>query len=86
MAGCLVLGFSDALDGWTKSARYECSRNQSAFTDRWGKTSRKVSWQDIFRYGFSVHSSQYGKLFKAANYDRFLPSEATLAIIQNLSD
>ena len=42
----------------------------------------KVSWQDIFRYGFSVHSSQYGKLFKAANYDRFLPSEGTLATIQ----
>ena len=48
-----------------------------------GQDISKVSWQDIFRYGFSVHSSQYGKLFKAANYDRFLPSEATLAIIQN---
>lgn len=43
----------------------------------------KVSWQDIFQYGFNVHSSQYGKLFKAANYDQFLPSEDTLAAIRN---
>ena len=40
-----------------------------------------VSWQDIFRYGFRVHSGQYGKLFKSTNYDRFLPTEETLAAI-----
>jgi hypothetical protein len=43
----------------------------------------EVSWQDIFRYGFSFHSAQYGKLFKAQNYDRFLPSEETLASIRD---
>ena len=32
-----------------------------------------------FRYGFNVHTDQYGKVFKAENYDQFLPSEATLA-------
>jgi type I restriction-modification system DNA methylase subunit len=42
----------------------------------------EVSWQDIFRFGFNVHSVQYGKLFKAHNYDRFLPSESTLANIR----
>lgn len=48
-----------------------------------GQDIARVSWQDIFRYGFSVHSTQYGKLFKAANYDRFLPSEETLEQIRN---
>jgi type I restriction-modification system DNA methylase subunit len=48
-----------------------------------GQDIARVSWQDIFRYGFSVHSAQYGKLFKAANYDRFLPSEGTLEQIRN---
>jgi type I restriction-modification system DNA methylase subunit len=53
------------------------------FYKRMGQDIAKVSWQDIFRYGFSRHSAQYGKLFKAANYDRFLPSEETLAGIRN---
>ncbi len=43
----------------------------------------EVSWQDIFRYGFDFHSAHYGKLFKAQNYDRFLPSEGTLADIRD---
>jgi hypothetical protein len=43
----------------------------------------KVGWQDIFRYGFNVHSQQYGKLFKSPNYDRFLPNDETLGIIHS---
>ena len=42
-----------------------------------------VSWQDIFRYGFNVHMERYGQLFSARNYDRFLPSEATLQAIRH---
>lgn len=47
------------------------------------KDIAKVTWQDIFRYGFNVHTDQYGKVFKAENYDRFLPSESTLANIRD---
>lgn len=43
----------------------------------------RVSWQDIFRYGFNVHMERYGQLFSARNYDRFLPSDATLQAIQH---
>jgi type I restriction-modification system DNA methylase subunit len=52
------------------------------FYKRMGQDIANVSWQDIFRFGFNVHSSQYGKLFEAKNYDRFLPSEDTLAFIR----
>lgn len=52
------------------------------FYRRMAQDLAEVSWQDIFRFGFSVHSAQYGKLFKAENYDRFLPSEDTLASIR----
>jgi hypothetical protein len=38
----------------------------------------RVSWQDIFRYGFNVHMERYGQLFSARHYDRFLPSDTTL--------
>ena len=41
-----------------------------------------VTYQDIFRYGFSFHATNYGKLLKAENYDRFLPSSGTLSSIQ----
>jgi type I restriction-modification system DNA methylase subunit len=43
----------------------------------------RVSWQDIFRYGFNVHMERYGQLFSARHYDRFLPSEATLQEIRH---
>lgn len=43
----------------------------------------KVTWQDIFRYGFNVHMGRYGQLFRAKDYDKFLPAEATLADIRN---
>jgi N-6 DNA Methylase len=41
----------------------------------------RVSWQDIFRYGFNVHMERYGQLFSAPHYDRFLPNDATLQVI-----
>jgi len=42
----------------------------------------RVSWQDIFRYGFNVHMERYGQLFSARHYDRFLPSDTTLQAIR----
>jgi hypothetical protein len=64
----------DALRLYVKSKR---------FYRALGRDIANVSWQDIFRYGFNIHTAQYGKLFKAANYDRFLPSEKTLEIIRD---
>ncbi len=43
----------------------------------------RVSWQDIFRYGFNVHMERYGQLFSARHYDRFLPSDSTLQAIRH---
>lgn len=43
----------------------------------------KVTWQDIFRFGFNVHMGRYGQLFRALDYDRFLPAEDTLAEIRS---
>ena len=42
----------------------------------------RVSWQDIFRYGFNVHMERYGQLFSARHYDRFLPNDTTLQTIR----
>ncbi len=42
----------------------------------------RVSWQDIFRYGFNVHMERYGQLFSALHYDRFLPADKTLQAIR----
>jgi hypothetical protein len=53
------------------------------FYKRMASDLAKVSWQDIFRYGFNVHTDQYGKIFKAENYDRFLAREETLANIRD---
>jgi hypothetical protein len=53
------------------------------FYKRMASDLARVAWQDIFRYGFNVHTDQYGKVFKAENYDRFLPREDTLARIRD---
>lgn len=42
-----------------------------------------VDWSDIFSYGFSVHTRRYGQLFRARDYDRFLPGEQTLQSIHD---
>ena len=77
--GFKVLNALSQLD--EKNALRAFSKSKS-FYKRMGQDIARVSWQDIFRYGFSVHSAQYGKLFKAANYDRFLPNDDTLAEIR----
>jgi hypothetical protein len=72
----------NALAQMDETAALRVFAKSKRFYRRLGQDIASVSWQDIFRYGFSVHSTQYGKLFKAANYDRFLPSETTLAEIR----
>jgi hypothetical protein len=52
------------------------------FYKRLGKDLTKVSYQDIFRFGFNIHMIQYGKILSAKNYDRFFPTEETLQSIR----
>lgn len=53
------------------------------FFAKLGQDIAKVSYQDIFRYGFNFHTINYGKLFKAENYDQLLPSSETLKQIRD---
>jgi len=53
------------------------------FYKQLGNDLTKVSYQDIFRFGFNIHMVQYGKILSAKNYDRFFPSEQTLQLIKN---
>jgi len=78
--GYKVLNALDRLDETSAMRTFVKSKR---FYKRLGQDIANVSWQDIFRYGFNAHSSQYGKLFKAKNYDRFLPTEDTLGTIRN---
>ena len=80
LLGYKVLNSLSAID---ENCALKLLAKSKRFYKLMAKDLAKVSWQDIFRYGFNVHSAQYGKLFKAQNYDRFLPSEDTLAQIQS---
>src|SRR3989339_910477 len=53
-----------------------------SFYSQLGQDIAKVTYEDIFRYGFNVHMMQYGKILKAANYDMFFPSDVTLRYIR----
>jgi type I restriction-modification system DNA methylase subunit len=53
------------------------------FYKRLGADIARVSWADIFRYGFSAHTAKFGQLFRAKHYDKFLPNEDTLASIRD---
>jgi hypothetical protein len=79
-----LFGFKvlNALNHLEENSALRIFAKSKRFYKLMGQDIANVSWQDIFRFGFSVHSSQYGKLFKAKNYDRFLPSEDTLAYIR----
>jgi len=80
-----LFGFKvlNALDGLDKKNALQLFAKSKRFYRLLAQDLAEVSWQDIFRFGFSVHSVKYGKLFKAHNYDRFLPSEPTLAEIRS---
>jgi hypothetical protein len=79
-----LFGFKvlNSLDRSSEKSALQLFAKSKRFYRLMAQDLASVSWQDIFRFGFNVHSAQYGKLFKAVNYDRFLPSEETLASIQ----
>jgi len=72
-----------ALDQREEKTALRLFAQSKRFYARMARDIRNVGWQDIFRYGFSRHSQQYGKLFKSPNYDRFLPTEETLEFIHS---
>ena len=47
-----------------------------------GEILSTITWEDIFRYGFKVHSRQFGELITAQNYDLFYPSNCVLEEIR----
>lgn len=70
------------LDGVGEMSALRLFARSRAFYRRLGTDIARVSWADIFRYGFSANMSRYGQLFQARDYDRFMPSEETLEDIR----
>jgi hypothetical protein len=70
------------LDGAGELPALRTFARSRAFYRRLGTDIARVSWADIFRYGFSANMSRYGQLFQARDYDRFMPSERTLEEIR----
>lgn len=70
------------LDGEGESAALRVYARSRSFYRRLGADIARVSWSDIFRFGFSANMNRYGQLFQARDYDRFMPSEATLENIR----
>lgn len=52
------------------------------FYARLGQDIARITYEDIFRYGFHIHMREYGKILKARNYDLFFPSGETLQQIR----
>jgi hypothetical protein len=77
--GFKVLNALDKSDRRSSLRLFVRSRN---YYKRLAQDLARVSWQDIFRYGFNVHMERYGQLFSARHYDRFLPAETTLQNIR----
>jgi hypothetical protein len=79
-----LFGFKvlNALSGRNERDALRLYVKSRKFYRRLARDLARVSWQDIFRYGFNIHTARYGKLFRAANYDRFLPAEDTLEHIR----
>lgn len=70
------------LDGKGETSALRIFSRSRAFYRRLGTDIAKVSWADIFRFGFSANMSRFGQLFQARDYDRFMPSETTLEDIR----
>ncbi|MDB5583309.1 MAG: SAM-dependent methyltransferase [Bradyrhizobium sp.] len=70
------------LDGVGEFSAMKVYARSRSFYRRLGSDIAKVSWSDIFRFGFSANMSRYGQLFQARDYDRFMPSETTLEDIR----
>jgi N-6 DNA Methylase/Type I restriction enzyme R protein N terminus (HSDR_N) len=79
-----LFGFKvlNALEGRDRTKALRIFVRSRNYYRRLAQDIARVSWQDIFRFGFNVHMERYGQLFSARHYDRFLPSEATLQAIR----
>ncbi len=79
-----LFGFKvlNALDKHDRSKAMQLFVRSRTYYKRLAQDLARVSWQDIFRYGFNVHMERYGQLFSARHYDRFLPSDITLQAIR----
>lgn len=73
----------NALNGSDHNKALRLYLNAKNYYKNMAKNLARVTWQDIFRYGFNVQMGQYGQLFRAEDYDRFLPAEETLEDIRN---
>ena len=73
LAGLDDIGERQALKSFARSKR---------FYRKLGTDIARISWADIFRFGFSANMQRYGQLFQARDYDRFMPAEETLADIR----
>lgn len=80
-----LFGFKvlNALEGEDRDAALRLFVRSRNYYRRLAQDISRVSWQDIFRYGFNVHMERYGQLFSACHYDRFLPSDTTLQAIRH---
>lgn len=83
MGGLFGYKVLNALDGADRRAALKLYTKANGYYRKLSTSLARVTWQDIFRYGFSVHTAEFGQLFKAKDYDRFLPTEDTLAEIQH---
>jgi hypothetical protein len=79
-----LFGFKvlNALEKGDRSKAMRLFVRSRSYYKRLAQDLARVSWQDIFRYGFNVHMERYGQLFSARHYDRFLPSDTTLQAIR----
>jgi hypothetical protein len=79
-----LFGFKvlNALEKYDRNRAMRLYLRSRTFYRRLAQDIARVSWQDIFRYGFNVHMERYGQLFSARHYDRFLPSDTTLQAIR----
>lgn len=79
-----LFGFKvlNALDKHDKKAAFRLFVRSRGYYKKLAQDLARVSWADIFSYGFNVHMERYGQLFSARHYDRFLPSDTTLQAIR----
>ena len=79
-----LFGFKvlNALDKHDRKMAYRLLVRSRGYYKKLAQDLARVSWADIFSYGFNVHMERYGQLFSARHYDRFLPSDTTLQAIR----
>jgi hypothetical protein len=79
-----VFGYKvlNALDEKKRTQALRVYVKSKKFYSKLGKDIAKITYEDIFRYGFNIHTMKYGKILKAKNYDKFFPKCDTLKQIR----